>query len=216
MDRDRATGRAGVIDRSRAGLAATLSIRTSGIPQRQSGEHVANVLLRRIDCGVRKRVGPRISPVVAKRRGRFGKKSMPHSETTCQAAATRTLLGALTGFVAVWGLVLAASWSSLTAYGFKRDVPDDAPTANWPADSQIARRADRSLLLVFLHPMCPCSHATISELERILRTQDHGADRGPDVAIVACTPWPVTESWTRTSLVQRAAQLPCGSFSQFR
>ncbi|MBA3480734.1 MAG: RedB protein [Pirellulales bacterium] len=133
---------------------------------------------------------------------------MPHSETTRQPAATRPLLGALTGFVAVWGLVLAASWSSLTAYGFKRDVLNDAPSAYWPADSQIARRADRSLLLVFLHPMCPCSHATISELESILPTQNHGADRNPDVAIVACTPRSMTETWTRTSLVQRAAQLP--------
>jgi hypothetical protein len=131
---------------------------------------------------------------------------MSHRETTRQPAATRPLLGALTAFVAVWGLVLAASWSSLTAYGFKRDVPNDTPPANWPADSQIMRRADRSLLLVFLHPMCPCSHATISELESIL--PDHGADRGPDVAILACTPWPVTERWTRTSLVQRAARLP--------
>lgn len=132
-------------------------------------------------------------------------------EATRQPTATRPLLGALTWFVAVWGLVLAASWSSLTAYGFKHDVLDDAAPTNWPADSRISRAVDRRLLLVFLHPRCPCSHATVSELERVLRMPDKHADRGPDVAIVACMPRSTGESWTRTPLIQRAAQLPRAS-----
>ena len=133
---------------------------------------------------------------------------MSFTETTRRVAALRPLLGALTGCVAVWGLVLAAGWSSLTAYGFRCEVASEGTPAKWPAGSRIARCADRRLLVVFLHPKCPCSHATISELERMLVPQLHDADRGPDVAIVACMPPALTDPWLRTSLMQRAARLP--------
>jgi hypothetical protein len=132
---------------------------------------------------------------------------MSTAKTPRQAVATRSLVGALTGCVAVWGLVLAASWSSLHAYGFKRELSTQTTPAEWPADSRMARPDGRPLLLVFLHPKCPCSHATVSELERMLSAPDLNAGEF-DVAVVACTPRSTTESWTRTPLVRRAAQLP--------
>jgi len=132
---------------------------------------------------------------------------MSTAKTLRPAAATRSLVGALAGCVAVWGLVLAASWSSLHAYGFKRESSTETTPAEWPADSRMARPDERPLLLVFLHPKCPCSHATVSELERMLSAPDLDAGKF-DVAIVACTPRSTTGSWTGTPLVQRAAELP--------
>lgn len=42
------------------------------------------------------------------------------------------------------------------------------PVAEWPAGSTLTRDASRPTLLVFLHPRCPCSKATVEELSRLL------------------------------------------------
>jgi hypothetical protein len=41
--------------------------------------------------------------------------------------------------------------------------------ATWPAASRIPRAGDRPTLLVFAHPFCPCTRATLAELDRLAR-----------------------------------------------
>ena len=38
------------------------------------------------------------------------------------------------------------------------------PLTDWPSDSRIERNTDRLTLVVFAHPHCPCTRATIGEL----------------------------------------------------
>lgn len=38
---------------------------------------------------------------------------------------------------------------------------------NWPVESALKLDADRPTLLVFLHPFCPCSRATLSEIQAL-------------------------------------------------
>ena len=38
----------------------------------------------------------------------------------------------------------------------------------WPAESRLNLAPDRPTLVLFLHPRCPCSRATLAELERFL------------------------------------------------
>ncbi len=76
-------------------------------------------------------------------------------------------------------IVIAAAWLAALVVGFDRlwryetrpGTPAAAPE-RWPNDSTIALDGSRMTLLVFAHPLCPCSRATIGELDRIAaRTQ---------------------------------------------
>lgn len=68
--------------------------------------------------------------------------------------------GALWISAAVFGAGLLAAYS-LQA-GAKGDV-----VSEWPTSSRLAR-AKQPTLLVFLHPDCSCSRATVNELDRLL------------------------------------------------
>ena len=71
------------------------------------------------------------------------------------------------GLLIVWGLVIGSGMLLFEIYSFQ---PGQAgsPPAWWPEESLIPRDADRSTLLIFLHPRCPCSQASVEELAYIL------------------------------------------------
>ena len=109
--------------------------------------------------------------------------------------------------VAVWCAAIGWGWFAMTAYSLKTDDDSASTPADWPAGSQLPRSQGQPTLLVFLHPKCPCSRATATELERLL-------DR-PDVAVAACqvlvvavTPPSPDASWTETPLLDRCRRLP--------
>lgn len=72
-------------------------------------------------------------------------------------------------------LATVAAWlfASGTAFYLAQDYAatpgraGDAP-ASWPAGGGLPRAADRPTLLMFLHPRCPCSRASVDELEVLL------------------------------------------------
>lgn len=65
-------------------------------------------------------------------------------------------LGAATG-----GFVLA------NAYSARPGASAEAPRW-WPRESLIVRREGRTTVVLFVHPLCPCTRATLRELQRIL------------------------------------------------
>lgn len=62
---------------------------------------------------------------------------------------------------AVWGMKLL---------GDKAHLPSDAgtPEVRWPATSSLEPAQDRCTLVLGLHPECPCSRATLEELNALL------------------------------------------------
>lgn len=42
------------------------------------------------------------------------------------------------------------------------------PQAQWPVSTQLRLDRDHGTLVVFLHPFCPCSRATLERLEQVL------------------------------------------------
>lgn len=78
------------------------------------------------------------------------------------------------GFVTLW--VHAARQGSL-----------GGPISQWPAESTLPLHADLPTLVVFIHPECPCSRATLDHLRPL-------AERGDtSIVLVTMTP-PVSES----------------------
>ena len=111
--------------------------------------------------------------------------------------------------LAIWLTVVGAGWWSLVAYGLKYDAkPIAVSWSQWPTNSSIERIDGRPLLIVFLHPKCPCSHATVAELYRLTERLSAESDWTTPIRVVACTPKSsADESWKNTPLLDQALKL---------
>ena len=76
--------------------------------------------------------------------------------------------------------------------------------ARWPVDSALPFESDRARLLLFAHPRCPCTRASIEELARLL-TQC--GDR-PVAIVVFLQPDGVDVAWVRDALWRRSFEIP--------
>ena len=78
-----------------------------------------------------------------------------------------------------WLLLCAFGLVSLAAKAGKSGENADAPVT-WPVSARVPKGAGRPTLLLFAHPRCACTRATMRELERLLaRAKDK-----PEVTIV--------------------------------
>src|SRR5262245_2552832 len=68
---------------------------------------------------------------------------------------------------AVWCVVVSAGFGVLWNYGTTPGIAGEPPL-QWPRGSAIERNPRKLILLMFAHPQCPCTHASIDELARIL------------------------------------------------
>ena len=106
-------------------------------------------------------------------------------------------------FSAVWLLSAAAGlavlWEVENAPGERLAVP-----ASWPVDSQIKRTPGIATLVMFAHPKCPCTRASVEELARAM-AQCEGRVR---VHVMFYAPAGEPASWTQTDLWRSAAAIP--------
>jgi hypothetical protein len=73
----------------------------------------------------------------------------------------------MAGGVAIWLLVTGLGLWTLTARSFVPGTSGD-PKLAWPATSELRRNVGGFTLVVALHPECPCSQATLEELDSIV------------------------------------------------
>jgi hypothetical protein len=109
--------------------------------------------------------------------------------------------------VACVGLV----WLALVAFGADlllkyANSPGDsgAPPAQWPADSALKRTAGLPTLLVFMHPKCPCSKATVGELALLMA---HCQGR-VNAHVIFVQPDGAPADWTDTANWHDSAAIP--------
>ena len=105
--------------------------------------------------------------------------------------------------IGAWGLAVAAGVLTLGAHAGR---PGDAgiPTDRWPKESRIRFDATRPNLLIFLHPRCPCSRASLAELARIVA---RGRDRLTARAVLL-EPSGAPEGWADSDIAREAAAIP--------
>jgi hypothetical protein len=105
--------------------------------------------------------------------------------------------------VALWALAIGTGFRVLVDYELQAGEPAVAPD-QWPADISLRLDATRSNLVLFAHPQCPCSRASMTELAAILT-------RCPkELRATVCFFDPEGEpaSWTHSSLWRTAAAIP--------
>ncbi len=103
-------------------------------------------------------------------------------------AATRFRIAVV---VAFWGAAVAIGLGAMARYEFTSGTVADAPQS-WPGDSSICRHDDRPTLVMFAHPRCPCTRASLSELAELLS----GTGTPVDVKVLFCVPARGDEAWT--------------------
>ena len=105
--------------------------------------------------------------------------------------------------VLLWLGGVAVGFWLLTDYATRPSALGAAPS-QWPPASHLRRSAMGKTLLMFVHPRCPCSEASIAELFRIMEHQS-----APIAAYVLfIQPAGVPEEWTDTPLWRHARQIP--------
>jgi len=114
---------------------------------------------------------------------------------------------------AVLEALLVLAWIGAVAAGLARveihaqtPGPAGAAPARWPEASRFAIEPCRPRLLVFAHPQCPCTRASLNELARLLA-------RAGDASRVATTvaffrPDDAPADWLATDTVADAGAIP--------
>jgi hypothetical protein len=103
-----------------------------------------------------------------------------------------------------WAAALGTGFTYLAQYKSTAAPVAEGIPARWPAASEVVRNTDGPTLVLFAHPRCPCTHATVSEMARLLarlpgRVATH---------VVVVAPAGVPADWTDTGLWDRAAAIP--------
>lgn len=102
-----------------------------------------------------------------------------------------------------WLTAVLAAMAVLTRYSSAPGPTGDV-RRTWPADSEITRKPGKLSLLLFAHPKCPCTRATIGELAVVMR---HCREQ-IDCHVLFLRPSSKPNDWAHTDLWQSASEIP--------
>jgi hypothetical protein len=71
------------------------------------------------------------------------------------------------GVLVMWGGAVAFGFASMSRFESTPGPASVAP-ATWPAESAVPLDGGRPALVMFVHPRCACTRASLHELERLL------------------------------------------------
>jgi hypothetical protein len=111
--------------------------------------------------------------------------------------------------ILAWVVAVATTWRVILCYQFRTDAAQPRPpAAEWPLEAVLPRDEQRPTMVLFMHPKCPCTQASLAELEHILPLQS-GRNGAPSVnlLVVATVPSDGPPDWLTTSTIQRAEQV---------
>jgi hypothetical protein len=121
----------------------------------------------------------------------------------------RASRSAVSAAILGWCIAAFGVWAWMSGYGFKTYAPSEAFQAErWPRSSSLALADERPTLLLFLHPRCPCTTASVRELEKLLADRDLPSRRAPKLIAVATLPAAASEAWRSGTVVEDVARLP--------
>jgi hypothetical protein len=104
--------------------------------------------------------------------------------------------------LAICALAALAGVAVLEAHA-SQPGPLATPPPRWPGTSQLQPAADKPTLLLFAHPRCPCTRATLAELDGLVR-------RSPalDVRVLFFRPRDQPDEWVRGDSFESASAIP--------
>lgn len=109
----------------------------------------------------------------------------------------------LIALVTIWAIFIGIGFVSMADYSSRPGSPANI-TVEFPENLPSNEKNNLPKIFVFFHPKCPCSSATISELEHLI------ADTQNLAVTTVFFYKPVNESdeWVKTNLWETAKQIP--------
>ncbi len=101
--------------------------------------------------------------------------------------------------IGLWLALIGVGFGWLAAYESRPGAAAEGPRA-WPADSRLNLDPGRWTLVLFLHPHCPCSKATLDELSELV-PRYAGRLRA---YVIFCKPAGTPEGWERSATWRQA------------
>lgn len=94
---------------------------------------------------------------------------MPQTASQTVVTSPRRRVLRVVGIVAAlgWAMAVGASVQYVWRYQSTPGSSAVAPPA-WPSHTRVTRRQGEPVLIMFVHPQCTCSRASLEELERLL------------------------------------------------
>lgn len=114
----------------------------------------------------------------------------------------RTLKAQWVGVGIIWAALVAVGFFQLWKYDTEPGLLGMAPP-HWPADSQLKLSKTGSTLVVFAHPRCPCTRASLEELSKLMEEIHNKAV----VKIVFYKPEKFGIDWVKTDLWEKAKKI---------
>ena len=102
----------------------------------------------------------------------------------------------------LWACAVLACFAALERHANQRGTVSPLG-ATWPVGSVLKPGSDKATALIFAHPKCPCTQASIQEFQRI-EARHVGAF---DTVVLFTVPASDHEDWRSTRLVQQARNL---------
>lgn len=112
------------------------------------------------------------------------------SPLVTSSSRQRFIAAASVAAVVLWSAAVIAGaqriWSYENTPGDRLSVP-----ANWPGSSLVGVDRERATLVMFVHPLCACTRASLIELREALDAMD----QSPAVWIVLLSPQGLVKDW---------------------
>ncbi|MDB6027424.1 MAG: hypothetical protein JWM68_3647 [Verrucomicrobiales bacterium] len=105
--------------------------------------------------------------------------------------------------IILWGTITAFGLHSLMTYKGTPGAVGHTPET-WPHNELIANPSAKPLLVMFAHPRCPCTKASLGELELLVaQAKDRFA-----AAVLFYEPENGSAAWSKTASVEMARSIP--------
>jgi len=109
----------------------------------------------------------------------------------------------ITALTLMWVVLVLSGLMILWNYQSTPGVSSQPPT-HWPAGTQSSWNKMRPTLVMFAHPRCPCTRASIHELAQIMT---YGTER-VDARVQFFKPASFPEEWEQSDLWAAASEIP--------
>ena len=105
--------------------------------------------------------------------------------------------------LAAWVLLVGLGWSLLSRYentpGHSAITPE-----GWPSNTQILKTPGFPTLVMFVHPHCPCTRASIGELNAIMAS----CGKHVNASLLFIKPSEFNDAWVKSDLWKKASRIP--------
>ncbi len=105
--------------------------------------------------------------------------------------------------LSAWGGAVAAGSWILMKYEVTPGAPVK-PVSQWPSGSTIPLSRDRYTLVMFAHPKCPCTRASIEGLNRLMAPYQGRLS----IHVLFFRPSKYSDSWAQSGIWQSAKSIP--------